>query len=217
MQIEVLYEDAALLVCLKPAGVSSEEAGLPALLRAQRGLDTVLCVHRLDLAAAGVMVYARTKEAAAGLSRQIGDGRFQKQYLAVVQGQSEERALLRDLLFRDAAKNKSYVVRRPRKGVREAELQYETLERTPELSLVRIRLKTGRTHQIRVQFASRGLPLAGDRKYGSSLRDCPLALWSEELRFLHPLSGEELRFSAPPPLAFPWTCFSPDRLNGKQE
>ena len=217
MQIQVLYEDQALLVCLKPAGVSSEEPGLPELLRAAGARETVLCVHRLDLAAAGVMVYAKTKEAAAALSRQIGDGRFSKGYLAVVQGRSEDRALLRDLLFRDAAKNKSYVVRRPRKGVREAELQYETLARSGELSLVRIRLKTGRTHQIRVQFASRGLPLAGDRKYGSSLRDCGLALWSEELRFLHPVTGEPLRFSAPPPQLFPWTVFAADLADGQIE
>ena len=126
----------------------------------------------------------------------------------MVQGRSEDAAVLRDLLFRDAAKNKSYVVKRPRRGVREAELSYETLARTAELSLVRIRLKTGRTHQIRVQFASRGLPLAWDKKYGSSLRDCPLALWSEALRFFHPLTGEELRFSAPPPDAAPWTSFA---------
>ena len=208
MEIPVLYEDRALLVCLKPAGVSSEAEGLPALLRAQCGCEALLCVHRLDLAAAGVMVYAKTKPAAAALSRQIAEGGFHKQYLAVVQGRSEDAAVLKDLLFRDAAKNKSYVVKRPRRGVREAELSYETVARVEGLSLVRIRLKTGRTHQIRIQFASRGLPLAGDRKYGSSLRDCPLALWSEELRFPHPLTGEALRFAAPPPDCPPWTDFA---------
>ena len=207
MELEKLYEDESLVVSIKPVGVSSEEGGMPDLLRAACGCEEIFCVHRLDLAAAGVMVYAKTKAAAAGLSQQISEGRFHKQYLAVIEGQSEDAAVLKDLLFRDAAKNKSYVVKRMRRGVREAELSYQTLQRTDALSLVRIVLKTGRTHQIRVQFASRGMPLVGDRKYGSARRDCPLALWSESLRFTHPRSGQPLHFTAPPPERPPWQDF----------
>ena len=181
---------------------------MPQLLRESCGAEEIYCVHRLDKAAGGLMVYARTRQAAADLSRQIREGCFEKRYLAVVCGAAEARGSMRDLLYRDAAKNKSYVVRRTRRGVREAELRYETLQRTPERSLVRIQLLTGRSHQIRVQFASRKLPLAGDGKYGSPERDCPLALWSESLRFLHPRSGEVMEYRISPPAVHPWTLFS---------
>ena len=126
----------------------------------------------------------------------------------MVQGRPEEEGVMRDLLFRDATKNKSYVVKRPRRGVREAELSFRRAAFREGLSLLRVRLKTGRSHQIRVQFASRGLPLCGDRKYGSPDRDCPLALWSAALRFPHPLSGEILSRELPPPAIRPWTLFA---------
>ena len=208
VEIRVLYQDDALLVCRKPTGVSSEEGGMGRLLAGQ-GLGTCYCVHRLDRAVGGVMVYARTAPAAAALSAAIAARAMDKGYLAVVQGRpAEDAAVLRDLLYHDAAKNKSYVVSRPRRGVREAELRYTLLacRSAEELSLLRVRLHTGRSHQIRVQLASRGLPLAGDRRYGSRLAG-ELALWSESLRFPHPLDGRELRFSAPPPAQWPWTLF----------
>lgn len=211
MEIKILFADEALAVCLKPAGVVSEEGGMPRLLREQLGGE-IYCVHRLDKDVGGVMVYARTRAAAAALSAAIAGGAMRKEYLAVVHGRPEaERGSLRDLLFHDAARNKSYVVTRPRRGVKEALLDYELQSGAegPEgaLSLLRIVLRTGRSHQIRVQFASRAMPLAGDWRYGSALRNCPLALWSARLCFPHPRSGEEMIFSAPPPAQDPWLIF----------
>ena len=207
MSIPILYTDPALVVCVKPRGLSAE-AGLPDALKSQLGVDTVLCVHRLDAAVGGVMVYARSERAAAALSRQISERTMHKEYLAVVPGRpAEDGAVLRDLLFHDRGKNKSYVVGRKRAGVKEAELSYRVLETAGAYSLLSVTLHTGRTHQIRVQFASRGLPLAGDVKYGSAVRDCPIALWSHTLAFRHPDDGEALRFEAQPARIFPWDQF----------
>ena len=211
MKNEILFQDESILVCLKPPGVLSETGGMPELLERASG-GSVFCVHRLDRAVGGVMVYARTKEAAAALSAAIAAGRMEKSYLAVVCGRpAEEKALLTDLLYHDPARNKSYVVRRMRRGVREAELSYKRLATAEAdgktLSLLGVTLFTGRSHQIRVQFASRGLPLAGDGRYGSPARDCGIALWSHSLVFPHPVTGEEMLFSAPPPDRFPWTVF----------
>ena len=211
MDVEILYEDAQLAVCVKPAGVLSEEGGMPELLRQQLGGD-FFCVHRLDKPAAGVMVYARTGEAAASLGAQIAAGRMRKQYLALVQGVPEtERGSMKDLLYHDASRNKSYVVTRQRRGVREALLDYELLG-TAEwedmtCSGLRIVLHTGRSHQIRVQLASRGMPLIGDGRYGSALRNCPLALFSEQIGFFHPTESCEMLVSSPPPETAPWALF----------
>ena len=211
METRILYSDSAIAVCVKPAGVVSESGGMPELLQAELG-GAVYCVHRLDKAVGGVMVYARTKEAAASLSAAIARRELHKEYLAVTEGVPREQSgTLRDLLYHDAARNKSYVVTRPRRGVKEALLDYELLGSAEHdahpLSALRILLRTGRSHQIRVQLASRGLPLVGDGKYGAVLRSCPLALFSASLRFPHPLTGETLRFSAPPPAGFPWELF----------
>ena len=211
METEILCADPQIVVCLKPVGIDSEQ-GMCALLREQLSGD-FFCVHRLDKQVGGVMVYARTKQAAAALSAAIAAGRMKKGYLALAQGVPEEKkGSMRDLLYHDAARNKSYVVARPRRGVKEARLDYELLEtREVEertLSALRITLHTGRSHQIRVQFASRGMPLVGDGRYGSEFRGLPLALWSESLRFPHPADGREMICSAPPPDRFPWTEFS---------
>ena len=206
--MNILYEDRSLILCEKPAGVLSEEGGMPELLRDALGTQEIYCVHRLDRETGGLMVYAKTKQAAAALSRTIADGGLQKEYLAVAEGETPVNGTLRDLLYRDAAKNKSYVVKRMRRGVREAELSYERLAFREGLSLLRVRLKTGRSHQIRVQFASRGFPLVGDKKYGSSVRDASLALWSTKLSLPHPGSGEILSSELPPPESWPWTLFS---------
>ena len=207
MEIPILYSDKEIAVCLKPAGTDSE-AGLPALLSRELNVQEVFCVHRLDRDVGGVMVYALTRPAAAFLSREIQAGLFRKEYLAVIHGAPErDAAELRDLLFHDRAKNKSYVVKRPRAGVKEAALDYRLLGQCQGLSLLAVRLRTGRTHQIRVQFSSRSHPLVGDTRYGSPRRDADIALYSHALGFTHPKTREALRFTAPPPPVFPWDLF----------
>lgn len=208
--IPILYEDKHLLVCVKPRGAlsqSGEGENMPSLLTAQCG-GTVYPVHRLDREVSGVMVYARTKEAAAKLSQLVSDhDRFVKQYLAVVEGTPRETCgVLEDLLFHDRFKNKTYVVDRMRGGVKAAKLSYEVLEEKEGKCLVRVRLYTGRTHQIRVQFASRGLPLAGDRRYGAA-SDGAIALFSHGVSFLHPITGAEVSVSALPAAEGSWIDF----------
>lgn len=164
--MQVLFEDRDLIVCIKPAGVLStdEPGGVPSLLREQLGLRDVRTVHRLDRVVSGVMLLAKNTDSASELSRQIREGGFDKSYLAVVHGQTEARGAFTDLLWRDKAERKTYVVERPDKGVQKAKLSYETLSRSGAMSLVRIRLLTGRTHQIRCQFSAHGFPLVGDKK-----------------------------------------------------
>lgn len=208
MEIPILHHGDGFVVCLKPVGVDSEAAGMPALLTGQLHVPALFCVHRLDRAVGGVMVYALDRDAAASLSRQISSGRFEKEYRAVIHGQLEEKeAVLRDLLFHDRTRNKSYAVTRKRAGVREAALDYRVLREAEGCSLLSVRLHTGRTHQIRVQFASRGHPLLGDVKYGSPRGDCPIALYSHRLGFADPVSGKALNFAAPPPGGSPWDMF----------
>lgn len=208
--MDILYHDSSLAVCIKPARVLStdEPGGMPELVRAALGGEA-RTVHRLDCAVSGLMVFARSKSAASELSRQIRDGEFDKHYLAVIRGALDTRGTLRDLMLRDKARKMSFVVDAPAKGVLPAELEYQTLEVRGDMSLVRIRLITGRTHQIRCQFASRACPLVGDRKYGTLTDgDCDIALWSHSLSFTHPESGERMDFSAPPPVVWPWNEFA---------
>lgn len=213
--LTVLYEDRSLVLCVKPVGVLSEDsdsaASMPALLRAHyRSLhqpDYIATVHRLDKITGGLMLFSRSKAATGKLIAAVAEHRVEKEYLAVLRGHPDApRGELTDLLFRDAAKNKSYVVKRMRKGVREAKLSYRVLAETEDLSLVRIRLHTGRTHQIRVQFSSRGLPLLGDIRYGSKA-ECTTALWSHRMAFTHPVTGKPVDVSCPPPRRWPWTLF----------
>ena len=207
--IPILYQDDRLVVCLKPTGISSEDDGLPALLSVQLDADKLYCVHRLDKGVGGVMVYARDRQSAAALSSIIASLGMENEYLAVIPGTPPEDAgELTDLLFHDRSKNKTYVVKRMRAGVKEAKLSYRLLESQGPLSLLRVRLHTGRSHQIRVQFASRKLPLLGDRKYGSTVACPSLALWACSLSFPHPGTGERLSFTALPEMSFPWDQFT---------
>ena len=176
---------------------------MPSLLRDELGVDTIYPVHRLDRTTQGVMVYALTENAARRLSTMIQQGKVEKTYLAVVEGVPEEaRGEYTDLLYFDRRKNKSYVVKRERKGVKQARLRYEvlqTIEHEGErLSLLKIQLLTGRTHQIRVQFASRKMPLVGDRRYGSHIPANHIQLCAARLSFIHPLTDEVLFFSHDP-------------------
>ena len=206
--IEILEQTPQLVLCVKPVGVRAQgeaEADLPALLKRQLGCE-IYPVHRLDQAVGGVMVFAKTAPAAAKLSQAIAGGTLQKEYLAVLE-RSPERAEgeLSDLLFHDRTKNKTYVVSRQRKGVKEAKLAYRVLDVQNGLCLVRIRLYTGRTHQIRVQFASRGMPLVGDGKYGSRKNAAAPALWSYALTL--PMGGAIARIRALPQAAGVWAPF----------
>ena len=162
--MEILYSDKALAVCVKPVGLDSEQEGPAALIQVLGG--EIFPIHRLDKNVGGVMVYARTRQAAAALSKAVQEGSMVKEYVALVHGTPPETGDWEDLLFKDSVKNKVFVVKKERKGVKKARLGYRVLTSGPD-SLVRIRLHTGRSHQIRVQFASRGYPLAGDHKYGA--------------------------------------------------
>lgn len=210
--MEILYQDANILVCIKPARVLStdEPGGLPGLVREALGAPKadVRTVHRLDRVVSGVMVLARNADAASELSRQIREDQFRKEYLAVVHGRPENpEGTLHDLLTRDKARRMTFVAEAPGKGVQEAALSYRVLEYANGMSLVRVRLHTGRTHQIRVQFSSRGMPLVGERKYAVWNDPCELALWSAKIGFYHPGTGEWVEFSKEPPAVFPWTEF----------
>ncbi len=161
--------------------------------------NQVYPLHRLDREVGGVMVYAKTKKAAANLSRDIAEHKFIKEYIALIHGKPEsDSGEMRDLLFKDSRKNKSFVVKRQRKGVKEALLEYSLLETDGDFSTVLVRLHTGRTHQIRVQFASRKMPLKGDKKYGAKDESRNIGLWSFRITFNHPVTGEKLSFSEPP-------------------
>ncbi len=207
--MEIVYLDKDILVAVKPARVLStdEPGGMPELVR--EALDDpkadVRTVHRLDRVVSGLMVLARNAQAASKLSRQIREDVFQKEYLAVIHGKPEmPEGTLTDLLIRDKARKMTMVVDIPQKGAQEAILDYRVLSENDGMSKVWIGLKTGRTHQIRVQFASRGMPLVGERKYAVLDNDCEIALWSHKLGFYHPTTKAWMTFEKEPPLVCPW-------------
>ena len=189
----ILHYDREIAVCIKPVGLDAESE-VPAKLKEQLGGD-IFTVHRLDKNVGGVMVYARTKDAAAELSRLIQNGRMTKEYLALVHGTPPETGDLEDLLWKDSGKNKVFVVKRQRAGVKKARLEYRVL-RAGDTSLVRILLHTGRSHQIRVQFSSRGYPLVGDHKYGARDDEKAPKLFSCCITF--PWKRQTLKFEATP-------------------
>ena len=209
--MEIIYQDSRIVVAVKPAGVLStdEPGGMPSLLRQALNTDCIRTVHRLDAQTGGVMVFARSRMAASLLSQQVRERQFSKCYLAAVHGTPQPQSgEMRDLLGRDSVRRVTYVADTPSADTREALLTYETLDTADGLSLVRVQLHTGRTHQIRVQFTSRGLPLAGDRKYGIPEDGIvPLALWAYRLSFAHPQTGQEMSFTCPPPETEPWVRF----------
>lgn len=216
--MDIIYRDADIVAAVKPSGVLStdEPGGMPELLRLELGVSELRTVHRLDRVVSGLMLLALNSESASELSRQIRDGEFHKEYLAVVHGEPPETGTLRDLMYRDKARKMSFVTDTPAKGVQEAILNFETLGRADGMSLVRIELVTGRTHQIRCQFAHHGWALVGERKYAVQDDPCKIALWSHRLRFTQPVTGEEMDIRLPPPEAWPWSLFkakldSPER------
>ena len=206
--MDVIYADADIVVCVKPARVLStdEPGGLPSLLRQQLGTQDFRTVHRLDRVVSGLMVVARNAKAASELSRQIREDDFQKEYMAVVHGvPTRQSDRLTDLLLRDKARKMTMVVQEAGKDVLPAALRYQVVACNQELTRLRIQLETGRTHQIRVQFASRNLPLVGERKYSELNDPCEIALWSYRLGFTHPTTGAFMEFVKEPPEEYPWT------------
>ena len=192
--MEILFSDNDIVICVKPVGLDSEKE-VPQVLAEQLGGE-IFTLHRLDKNVGGVMIYGRTRLSAAKFSKLIQDGQLIKEYVALVHGTPPEEGDLTDLLWKDSAKNKVFVVKRERKGVKKARLTYRVL-RAGAQSLVRVRLYTGRSHQIRVQFASRGFPLVGDHKYGSRDEATAPMLFSCCLTF--PYRGKEQKFEALPP------------------
>jgi len=191
--MEILYSDKNIAVCVKPVGLDSE-AEVPAALKEILGGE-IFPIHRLDQNVGGVMVYARTKQTAASLSRAVQEGTMVKEYVATVHGTPPETGDWEDLLWKDSKKNKVFVVKRQRGGVKKARLEYRRLG-AGGTSLVRIRLHTGRSHQIRVQFSSRGYPLVGDHKYGSRDEKTAPMLFSCKITF--PYRGETVSFEKLP-------------------
>ncbi len=245
----VLFEDADIFVCVKPIGMDSERLDVDMPL---------FTVHRLDKQVSGVMVYAKTKQAAAHLSTQMQAHTFTKEYRAVIEGVLPSDATTdntaqhkpttdenvsretnctaqagnfgacqtmtrwEDLLYHDKRKNKVFTVKKERKGVKHAALRHQVLgvadiaqsasapiaAANTQCSLLKIVLETGRTHQIRVQCASRKHPLLGDNRYGSQTKGCDIALFSHTLGFAHPRTKEPMVFSHPVPDTYPWTLFA---------
>ena len=211
MEPNILYQDSFLVIAVKPAGVLSQldktgDTAMTDILSEYIG-KTVLPVHRLDRAVGGVMVYALTKEAAGKLGGILGTDAFKKEYLTVVDGILAEKGTLEDYLLHDARRNMTSVVSAKTKDAKAASLSYTLLETHENASLVRVLLHTGRTHQIRVQFSSRGMPILGDGRYGSRERH-PVALWSYRLSFSHPMAKKRLTFQAIPDMTTPWNLFS---------
>ena len=191
--MDILFSDKNLAVCVKPVGVDSEHE-VPAILAETLGGD-IFPIHRLDKNVGGVMVFARTKAAAAALSRAVQDGQMVKEYVAMVHGAPPESGDWTDLLFKDSSKNKVFVVKKERKGVKKARLEFARLTDT-DPATVRVRLHTGRSHQIRVQFSSRGFPLLGDHKYGAKDELTAPRLFSCRITF--PWAGKQHSYTALP-------------------
>ncbi len=220
--MKILYEDKYLLICEKPIGVESQKSSrggedmlsLLAKYRHERGEeDYVGLVHRLDTATGGAMIYSKRADTVGKLSALVGSEDYKKTYLTVIHGEPmQECGELCDLLYHDKTKNKSFVCDKMRAGVKQAILNYKVLDTVTrdngeKLSLVEVQLVTGRTHQIRVQFASRKMPILGDGKYGSRDNKASMALWSHKVDFIHPKTQKSISAKSLPPDIYPWTLF----------
>ncbi len=220
--MKILYEDKYLLVCEKPVGVESQKSSsgkvdmisLLSQYRQEKGEDGFIgLVHRLDTATGGAMIYSKREDMTGKLSALVQSGDYKKIYLAVVHGEPEEKSgEMRDLLFHDKRKNKSYVCDKKRQGVKEAVANYRLIGKVErddgeKMSLVEVELITGRTHQIRVQFASRKMPLVGDGKYGSRDNKTTCALWSHKVEFTHPVTKKMVAVVSLPEGSYPWDKF----------
>ncbi|MEG2575818.1 MAG: RluA family pseudouridine synthase [Christensenella sp.] len=218
MTPDILYEDNHVLVAVKPQNLPSQadisqDADLLNILKQyikekykKPGAVYLGLVHRLDRPAGGVMVFARTSKAAARLAAGLKDNSFEKKYYAIVTGEIPKAGTLKDYLLKDSRTNISRVVRDGTEGAKYAELSYEIKATAGGYSLLDIALKTGRSHQIRVQFANIGAPLAGDVKYIGA-KNARLCLWAYELSFVHPTKKERMVFTSLPPQIFPWEMF----------
>lgn len=192
--MNVIYSDTNIIVIEKPIGLDSEHQVPEELKKTYEG--DIYTLHRLDVNVSGVMVYARNKHTAASLSKAIQENKMIKEYKAIVHGIVEEEGILEDYLFKDSRKNKVFVVKKERKGVKRAKLEYKRISIQDDTSLVHIKLHTGRSHQIRVQFSSRGFPLVGDHKYGSKDKKEVPMLYSHKITF--PYKGKEISFESNP-------------------
>ncbi len=214
MEFNILYEDNYILVIEKPVGILSESSpkGEKSIVDylTNENRKNIFLLHRLDRDVGGVMVFAKNKASASRLSTDIQNRVLQKTYLCITEGYPEkDSGIYRDLLFKDSKKNKSFVVKRERKGVRKASLEYEVLKKEKSRALIRVLLHTGRTHQIRVQFSSRKTPLIGDTKYGGKDENTnKIALYSHKITLTHPATKEIMNFESTPDFnTYPWCTF----------
>lgn len=210
--IDILFEDEHICICKKLPGLLSEDKptpeSLPNILKVQLGCE-IFTLHRLDKPVGGAIIYAKTNKAASIFSKLVSENKIKKQYITVLDAIPQQASgELTDMLFRDKQKNKTFVVKRMRKGVKEAKLTYTVTDTAKNHALVLVTLITGRTHQIRAQFASRKTPVTGDGKYGSRDNRCETALWSYRLEFTHPITGEKIDICSQPPYdCYPWSLF----------
>lgn len=223
MKDRILYEDRYMLLCKKEVGECSQltsgegSKSLPKMLSEYRKANHedgyIGLVHRLDVTTGGIMIFSKDKGITGRLCSLVSSGEYKKTYLAAVPSHLEtDSGEMVDFLYHDKQKNKTYVVSRQRQGVKSAHLLYRVIDRADngrgsEICLAEIQLLTGRTHQIRAQFSSRGMPLLGDGKYGSREKGCGIALWSYKAEFIHHVSGEHILVRCDPPSVFPWSTF----------
>lgn len=216
--IEILYEDQYIVIAVKPVGLSAQLDDKQSLVTelANQLNCSIYPVHRLDKMVSGLIVYAKDSKTAGKLSKQIQSDFFDKDYLAVAENYFDEtKGRLTDLLYYDRKKNKSFVVKKERNGVKEAILEYEVVQQNEDKALVRVHLLTGRTHQIRVQMANSGHPLAGDGKYGSKDNHCTVALYSYQLSFKHPVTNRLMYYKKYPEDKYPWNLFDISNQKGE--